>query len=456
MAATADAITALESQFGNRLSTNPAVRDQHARGEGSFAPAPPDAVVFPHTTQEVAQAVRICGEHRVPIIPFGAGSSLEGQVRAVHGGVSINLSEMTRMLSVSPEDLDCRVEAGVTREALNHELRDQGLFFPLDPGYNASLGGMAATRCSGTNAVRYGTMKEVVLGTTAVLADGSIIRTGGRARKSAAGYDLTSLLVGSEGTLGIITELQLRLFGIPEEIASAVVQFADLEGAVNAVIALIQMSVPVARIELLDALQMRACKAWSALDKFDEAPTLFLEFHGSPVSVEDQVKTTAEVFADFGAGDFRWSNETEERNRLWKARHEAYHAGRGLKPGWSSIATDACVPISRLADNILKARQMADEAGLVCPIVGHVGDGNFHALILYDEADVAMTKSAKDLSNEIARNAIKAGGTCTGEHGIGTGKKDLLREEHGSSVAVMAKLKQSLDPHNILNPGKIF
>jgi D-lactate dehydrogenase (cytochrome) len=449
-------VSSLRDRLGERISDARGVRDQHAKGEGAMAPHAPDAVAFPASTEEVAAIVAACAANATPIIPFGAGSSLEGHVHALHGGVAINLTRMDRVLEVNDADLDARVEAGLTREGLNAALRDRGLFFPLDPGANATLGGMAATRASGTNAVRYGTMREVTLGLTVVTADGGVTRTGGRARKSSAGYDLTRLFVGSEGTLGIITELQLRLFGIPEEIASAVCVFETVENAVEAVATLIQTGVPIARVEFLDALQMKACIAYSKLEGFSAEPTLFLEFHGSPATVADQVEQTRAVFAEFGGGSFRWATRPEERTALWKARHNAYHAGKSLAPGLSALATDACVPISSLPACIAEAQALAAESGLQCPIVGHVGDGNFHMMILYDAASAGETAKAERLSTDVARRAIAHGGTCTGEHGIGAHKIDLLVEEHGASVALMQRLKAAFDPHNIFNPGKML
>jgi D-lactate dehydrogenase (cytochrome) len=449
------AIAVIRAHLGEQLVVSQAVRDQHAGGEGFRDAYPPDAVAFARTTDEVAAVVRACATHRVPVIPFGVGTSLEGHVQAVAGGVSLDLSGMDRVLSVNAEDLDCRVEAGVTREQLNLELKSQGLFFPLDPGANATLGGMAATRASGTNAVRYGTMREVTLGLTVVTPQGNVIQTGGRARKSSAGYDLTRLYVGSEGTLGVITEVQLRLFGIPEQIAAASVSFADLAGATAAVQIILQLGVPIARIELLDDVQMAACIAYSKLTGFAVAPTLFLEFHGSPASVADQIATVEAVVTDCGGGAFRFATATEERTALWTARHNAYWAARAWQPGFESFATDACVPISQLAETIAVCKAHAERIGLVAPIVGHVGDGNFHMLVLHDATDPAERAKAEDLAETVAREALARGGTCTGEHGIGLHKKALLRAEHGEAVGVMATLKAALDPDGIMNPGKI-
>lgn len=449
------ALAALAERFGARFTTAQGVRDTHGRGEGLRDLLSPHGVVFPETTVEVAEIVRVCAREAMPVIAFGTGTSLEGQLQALHGGVSIDLSRMDRILDVSPDDLDCHVEAGVTREALNAHIRDQGLFFPLDPGANASLGGMAATRASGTNAVRYGTMREVTLGLTVVTPQGAVIRTGGRARKSAAGYDLTRLYIGSEGTLGIITELRLRLFGIPEAIAAASLQFPTLAAAVDAVVAVMQAQIPVARIELLDALQMQACIAYSKLSGFEAAPTLFIEFHGSPGGVAEQVEAVRDLTAAFGGSAFAFATATEDRSAMWKARHNAYHAARALSPGKDSFTTDACVPISRLAECIAESAAEAVELGLTAPIVGHVGDGNFHMMVLFDPADADERARADCLAESVSSRAIRLGGTCTGEHGIGIHKLGALVEEHGEdAVAVMRAVKQALDPLGIMNPGK--
>jgi D-lactate dehydrogenase (cytochrome) len=450
----AAAVAALAARFGDALSTNAGVRDSHGRGEGMSDAAPPDAVLFARSTAEVADAVRLCSAHAMPVIPHGAGSSLEGQLLALSGGLSLDLTGMDRILAVNPDDLDCHVETGVTREALNAHLRDMGLFMPLDPGANATLGGMAATRASGTNAVRYGTMREVTLGLTVVTPQGEIIHTGGRARKSSAGYDLTRLYVGSEGTLGVITELRLRLFGIPETIAAAVVQFASVEGAVAAVTQTLQLGVPIARIELLDALQMRACIAWSKLDGLAETPTLFLEFHGSPAAVAEQVETVRALAEANGGGQFRWADTAEARSKLWKARHEGYHAARGLAPGKAAFATDACVPIASLGAAIAEATAKAAELGLLAPVIGHVGDGNFHMLVLHDPADAAETARAEALAEAVTRIALTHGGTITGEHGVGVHKLGAMAAEHGPALHVMAAIKRALDPQGIMNPGK--
>ena len=443
----------LSERFGERVATGEAVRSAHAQGEGVSAPFLPDAVLFPRSTEEVAEAVRLCAAARVPIVPFGVGTSLEGQVQAVRGGVTFDLSGLDRIVAVNAADLDCRVEAGVTREALNAHLRDQGLFFPLDPGANATLGGMGATRASGTNAVRYGTMREVTLGLTVVTPRGEIVRTGGRARKSSAGYDLTRLYVGSEGTLGIITELQLRLFGVPETIAAGVCQFDAIRPAVEAVTTILQMGLPVARLEFLDALQMQACIAYSKLDDLAARPTLFIELHGSPASVADQRETITGLIDTFGGGAPRWAERQEDRTRLWAARHNAYWAARALLPGFESISTDACVPIAALPDVLAASQAAAEASGLTCPVVGHVGDGNFHVLILHRPEERAR---ADALATDIARRAIACGGTATGEHGIGLHRIGLLVEEHGPGVEIMRAIKQALDPDDIMNPGKLF
>ncbi len=446
----------LRALIGDRLSTAAAVRDHHASGEDYLPPAPPDAVAFVHSTEEVSAIVKICASHGVPVIPYGTGTSLEGHVIAVHGGVSIDLSQMDAVLEVNAEDLDCRVQAGVTRKQLNEYLRDTGLFFPIDPGADASLGGMAATRASGTNAVRYGTMRENVLGLTVVMADGRVIRAGGRARKSAAGYDLTRVFVGSEGTLGVITEVQLRLYGIPEAISSAVCQYPTLGDAVDTVILTIQSGIPVARIELLDDVQMGACIAYSKLEGYEAKPTLWFEFHGTEASVREQAEQVGAISDDFGGGNFQWTDRAEERNKLWQARHDAYYAALALAPGKRGIATDACVPISRLAECVLDTQRDVRDSGLLAPIVGHAGDGNFHLVILVDPDDEAEMKQAKALIERLNLRAIAMGGTCTGEHGIGLGKVDFLTAEHGDAVSVMRSIKIALDPGNIMNPGKML
>lgn len=443
-------IRKLQALLGERSVASPAVRKQHGCGEGVRDGSLPAVVVFPGTTLEVAEIVRLCAAHNAPIVPYGAGTSLEGHLSGPEGCVSLSLAEMKKVVEINQEDLDCRVEAGVTREALNEELRATGLFFPLDPGANASIGGMAATRASGTNAVRYGTMREVVLGLTVVTAQGDIIRTGGRARKSSAGYDLTRLFIGSEGTLGIITEVQLRLFGIPETIAAATCQFDDLATASEVVMAAVQLGIPLARIELMDALMVEACVAFSGLQGLRPKPALVFEFHGTGQSTAEQVEQIELLCAGLGGFGFSSASTPEGRKALWKARHSAYYAARALAPGAEVFSTDACVPISRLADVITQAQELARSSGLACPIVGHVGDGNFHVFVVHQPA---QRVTADRLARDIAVLAIEAGGTCTGEHGIGRHKLDLLRLEHGDAVDLMRLVKRSLDPLGLLNPG---
>ncbi len=445
----------LGARFGARFSQGQSLREQHANTLTWLKREPPDAVLFAETEAEVADCVKLCAEARVPVIAFGTGTSLEGHVNAPFGGVSLDLSRMNRVLAVHEADLDCTVEPGVTRKALNDQLRGSGLFFPVDPGADASLGGMAATRASGTNAVRYGTMRDAVLGLTAVLADGSVIKTGGRARKSSAGYDLTRLLVGSEGTLGVITSLTLKLFGIPETIISAVCPFTSIAGACNATIAALQLGLPLARIEFLDEVQIRACNAYSHLS-LPETPTLFLEFHGTPSSAREEVEAFATIAQAEGGGELAYAEHQEERTKLWQARHDAYWAVRGLRPGAEVLATDVCVPISALADCIAATREDIDQLGLVAPIVGHVGDGNFHVMPLIDPADAEERRKAQGFLDRLVARALAAGGTCTGEHGVGQGKIAYLAAEHGPGLAMMIAIKKALDPLNILNPGKLF
>jgi len=445
----------LQALLGERFSTAPAVREQHGHDESYHSTHAPDAVAFAHSTEEVSRIVEACARHRTPVIPFGTGTSLEGHVAALHGGVCLDVAQMNSILRVSAEDLDVTVQAGVTRKQLNEHLKDTGLFFPIDPGADASLGGMAATRASGTNAVRYGTMRENVLGLTVVTADGRIIKTGGRARKSAAGYDLTRVFVGSEGTLGVITDVTLRLYGIPEAISAAVGSFPTIEDAVNTVIQTIQTGIPVARIELLDEVQMDAINRYSKLD-YPVQPTLFFEFHGTEAGVAEQAAMVKEIAAGFGAGDFHWASKAGERNRLWQARHNAYYAAKAMRPGTKGWATDVCVPISRLAQCISETKADLRTSTLFAPIVGHVGDGNFHVTFLVDPDRPADLEEAKRLNERMVMRALALGGTCTGEHGIGYGKMDFLVAEHGEAVAVMRQLKLALDPHNIMNPGKIL
>jgi D-lactate dehydrogenase (cytochrome) len=449
------AIGILKQRFGERLSTAEAVRNQHGKGEDHFPVLPPDAVVFAGSTEEVADIVKICGAHRVPIIPFGTGTSLEGHIAAIEGGVSIDVSRMNRVLEVHAEDLDCRVQAGVTRKQLNEYLRDTGLFFPIDPGADASLGGMAATRASGTNAVRYGTMRENVLGLTVVLADGRIIRTARRSKKSSAGYDLTRLFVGSEGTLCVITEVALRLYGIPEAITSAVCNYPSLEAAVNTVIATIQSGIPIARIEIVDEVQIDALNKYAGT-KFPVEPTLFLEFHGTAASAKEQAERVKEISDGFGGGAFQWTTSPEERSKMWQARHNAAYAAKALRKGAQVWATDVCVPISRLAECIVETQKDIKEFRLVAPIVGHVGDGNFHVTLIADQNDPEEMARSFEFSERLVMRALAMDGTCTGEHGIGLGKMDFLIAEHGEAVSVMRTIKKSLDPDNIMNPGKIL
>ncbi|HET6606127.1 MAG TPA: FAD-linked oxidase C-terminal domain-containing protein [Rhodopila sp.] len=450
-------IEAARSFLGDRLSTNAALREQHSHGEDTQTPVLPDAVAFVETTEEAARLLGLCNQEHVPVVPWGAGTSLEGHVTPVRGGITLDLSRMTKVLDVSQPDMDCRVEAGVTRAQLNTHLRDSGLFFPVDPGTSAcTIGGMSATRASGTNAVRYGTMRENVLGLTVALADGRVIKTGGRVRKSASGYDLTRLFLGSEGTLGVITEIQLRLHGIPEAISSATCQFPGLASAVDTVIAILQMGIPVARMELLDDVQMEACIRYSKLEGLAPMPTLFFEFHGTDASVAEQARQAEAIASDQGGHGFRWAVDPAERNKLWQARHDAYWAGLALKPGHKGIATDAIVPISRLTEAVVGVKEDIAASGLTAPIVGHVGDGNFHTVILVPPEPDGLER-AWALDKTIVARALSLGGSCSGEHGVGIGKREFLLEEHGpEALAVMRSVKQALDPRGVLNPGKIF
>ena len=446
----------LQKLLGERLSMSNSVREQHGRDESFHASAPPEAVAFVECNEEVAEIVRICVQYQKPIIPFGTGTSLEGHVAALHGGVCLDVSGMNQVLEVNENDLDCRVQAGVTRKQLNQHLRNSGLFFPIDPGADASLGGMTATRASGTNAVRYGTMRENVLGLTVVTADGRIIRTGTRARKSSAGYDLTRLFVGSEGTLGIITEIQLRLYGVPEAISAAVCSFETMEGAVNTTISTIQMGIPVARIELLDEVQVDAINRYSDFD-YALKPTLFFEFHGTEAWVKEQAEMVKEISTEEGGSDFQWSTREQEKQKLWEARHNAYYAALAMRPGSKGWATDVCVPISRLADCILETRSDIEESELTVPLVGHVGDGNFHLLFLIDpENEEEELKLYQPLNDRLVERALRMGGTCTGEHGIGSGKIKYMEAEHGESLDLMRQIKQAFDPDNLMNPGKML
>lgn len=446
----------LRDLLGERVTESMPLREQHSHGEGVADVGFPDLVAFARSTEEVAAVLALCSRHRVPVVPFGAGSSVEGQVAAVKGGVSLDLTAMNAILDVSAESLDCRVQAGVTREQLNHELRTQGLFFTVDPGADATIGGMAATRASGTNAVRYGTMRENVLGLTVVTPVGKIIRTGGRARKSSAGIDLTRLYVGSEGTLGVITEIQLRLQGLPEAVVAATCQFDRFEDTVGTVSAALQSGLSVARIELIDEVQMKACIGYSKLTGFAEKPTLFMEFHGSPSGALEDLSNMEELALSFGAQDFVKAERPEERTKLWTARHNAYHATKWLCPGKHNMGTDACVPISEFAACIIETKEDIIASGMVAPIVGHVGDGNFHLGIMHDPADAAETEQAGALAARVSERAIRFGGTCSGEHGIGLHKMRFMEAEHGEALEVMRAIKAALDPLGIMNPGKML
>ena len=449
-------VARLGERFGNRLQTGGAARDQHA-STLTFLPAQaPDAVVFPDDAAEVAAVVTLCAANGVPVIPYGTGTSFEGQVNAPFGGVCVDLSRMNRVLAVHAEDLDCVVEPGVTRKALNAHLRDAGLFFPVDPGADASIGGMASTRASGTNAVRYGTMKDSVLALQVVLASGAVIDTARRARKSAAGYDLTRLMVGAEGTLGIITAVTLRLSGIPEAVSAGVCPFPSVEAACNATIATIQSGIPVARIELVDALQAHAINLHARLD-LPEVPHLFVEFHGTPAGAAEQAERFGTIAAEFEGGPFAWATRPEERSRLWQARHDAYWSGFALRPGAKSIATDVCVPISRLAACVTATQADLADSALVGPIVGHVGDGNFHVQLMIDAGDAAEVARAEAFMERLVHRALAMDGTCSGEHGVGQRKAKYLKAEHpAGALDAMRAIKQALDPGNIMNPGKMI
>ena len=449
-------LAALGEIFGERLALGQAVREHHGRDESSYDPMPPDAVVFAHSTEEVAALLALCNRHLVPVIAFGAGTSLEGHVLALHGGITLDLSQMNRVLAVDAQDLTVTVQAGVTRKQLNQEIRDSGLFFPIDPGADASLGGMTATRASGTNAVRYGTMRENVLALTVVAADGRILKTGTRARKSSAGYDLTRLYVGSEGTLGVVTEVTVRLYPQPEAVSAAVCSFPTADDAVNAVIQTIQLGVPVARVEFLDENGVRAINAYDKL-ALPEQPLLLFEFHGSEQGVAEQAQTVQEVVAEHHATGFEWATRPEDRSRLWAARHNAYFALLQMRPGARAISTDCCVPISRLAECILETKADCERERIVHSIIGHVGDGNFHVLMLVDPDDAAEVAQAEAVNARMVARALAMDGTCTGEHGVGLHKMEFLIQEHGEhAIATMRALKHALDPNNILNPGKII
>ena len=450
----ATTVDALRALLGDRLSTGSSILEMHGRDEAYTAPALPDAVAFPETTQEVSDIVRICAKSGCPVIPFGVGTSLEGHIIPIHGGISIDTSRMNNILEVHEQDLNAVVQPGVTRTQLNEELRATGLMFTVDPGANATMGGMAATRASGTNSVRYGTMRENVLALEVVLPDGQIIKTGSQARKSASGYDLTHLIIGSEGTLGIITRLTVRLFGQPETILSATCAFETIEGAVDAVMLAIQTGIPLARVELLDDVQMKGMNIHNVDMNLPEKPHLFLEFHGSEAGAAEQVGMFRDISDEFGGSDFQWATKAEDRNKLWKARHEAYYAAKALRPGSDGFVTDCCVPISKLAECIARTKREIEKSGLIAPILGHVGDGNFHLVILIESGNVAELKAAETLAEAVNLLALELGGTVTGEHGVGVGKKKYMTSEHGAAYSLMSTIKRAIDPQNIMNPGK--
>ena len=452
-----DSVIAQARAFlGERITTGAALREQHSHGEDPHPPVMPDAVAFVETTEEVSRLLALCHAHGVPVVPFGAGTSLEGHVTPVRGGISIDLSRMNAVIAVNAADMDCRVQAGVTRQQLNAHLRDQGLFFPVDPGSVCTIGGMCATRASGTNAVRYGTIRENVLGLTIVLADGRVVQTGGRVRKSATGYDLTRLIIGSEGTLAVITEIQLRLHGIPEAQSAAMCQFETLEGAVETVMAVLASGIPVARIELLDDVQTAACVAFSKLDGLQPLSTLFMEFDGTPAAVAEQAGQVQAIAGDFGALGFQWATDSTQRAKLWQARHDAYWACLALQPGHRGMTTDAIVPVSKLAEAILGVKEDIAASGLLAPIVGHVGDGNFHTVILVPPEPDGLER-AWALDRAIVGRALALGGSCSGEHGVGLGKRGFLEQEVGmDALDVMRSIKAALDPRGIMNPGKLF
>lgn len=449
-------LEALDRQMPGQISRVNSVREEHSHGEALNVSRLPDAVVFAESTDDVSAVLKLCHEHRVPVVAFGAGTSVEGHVTPPEHAISLDLSRMTEIVELNAADLDCRVQAGLTRQALNAQLRDSGLFFPVDPGGEATLGGMCATRASGTAAVRYGTMRENVMGLTVVLADGEVIRTGGRVRKSSTGYDLTALFVGSEGTLGIITEVQLRLYGLPESMAAAVCQFPTVDDAVQTAVEIIQYGIPVARVELADEMQMEASISYSRLDELKPLPTLFFEFAGGPEAVREQVQASQEIAEEHHAAGFAWADTPEERSRLWKARHDAYWAARTLEPGSLTISTDCIVPISSLAALIAGVREDIAASGLKATMVGHVGDGNFHTLILAEDNDSGRQRIL-DLDRKIVARALAMGGSCSGEHGVGLGKQEFLEREHGAgALSVMRALKATMDPRGILNPGKLL
>jgi D-lactate dehydrogenase (cytochrome) len=453
--AAASLVEHLRAVLGDRLSTSESVRDHHSHGESWHQPSPPDAVVFPESTAEVARIVGLCADSRTPVIAFGMGSSLEGHVNAIDGGISIDLTRMQRVLRLSTEDLDVTVEAGLTHRRLDEHLKNTGLMFPIDPGADATIGGMTATRASGTTAVRYGTMRENVLGLTVVLADGRVIQTGGRARKSSSGYDLTRLFVGSEGTLGVMTEITLRLYGRPEAVTTAVCPFQRMQGAAATVITTIQLGIPVARIEIIDEQQLEILNRYSRTD-YPVTPTLFFEFHGiSQAAVDEQAEAVEEIARENGAAAFRRATSPEQRATLWQARHNVLYATMATRPGAKPWTSDVCVPISRLADCILETQDDLRRSGIVAPLVGHAGDGNFHLIFMVDTTDLAELDAVKAANARLVERALKFGGTCTGEHGVGFGKLKYLSQEHGESLETMRAIKRALDPHDIMNPGKL-
>ncbi len=447
----------LSALLGERFTTAMSVREHHGKGEAYHPSAPPDGVAYANSTDEVSAIVKACAAHATPVIPYGTGTALEGHTLALRGGITLDLSGMDQIIRVSPEDLDCTVQAGVTRNTLNEYLRDTGLFFPVDPGADASLGGMAATRASGTTTVRYGAMRENVLALTVVLADGRVIQTARRARKSSAGYDLTRLFVGSEGTLGVITEVTLRLFGIPEATRAAVCSFPTLEAAVNTVISIVQCGIPIARCELLDKSGMGMICDYGKLDDYTIGDTLFMEFHGTEAGVAEQAESVQAIATEFGAGDFKWASKLEDRNKLWEARHNGHYAILATaKPGQHALLTDVCVPVSRLAECIMATKEDLNQSGLVSPFVGHAGDGNFHMSIIANYNDPEESRLAHEFHDRLVRRAQEMEGTCTGEHGVGSGKIDYLEAELGDAVDVMRAVKRALDPGNIMNPGKML
>lgn len=449
------AIEELRTLLGEKLSTGSSILEIHSHDEAYTKPALPDAVAFPETTEQVSSILKICTKHGCPVVPYGIGTSLEGHIVPIHGGISVDTSHMNQVLEIHESDWDAVVQPGVTRTQLNEALRQTGLMFTVDPGADATIGGMSATRASGTNTVRYGSMRENVLALEVVLPDGKIIETGTRARKSSAGYDLTRLFVGSEGTLGIITKITVRLFAQPENISAATCVFPSISNAVDAVIMALQMGIPMARIELLDELQMQGMNIYNPDMPMPEKPHLFLEFHGTDNSVAEQIDMFKSVCEEYNGSDFQWASKTEDRNRLWQARHNAYYAGKALRKGCDGVVTDCCVPISALADTIAQTKKLISESGLVAPLVGHVGDGNFHLLILVEPDNSSEMNKAKELAGAVSQLALTFGGTVTGEHGVGLGKREYMHDEHGDAYALMGVIKKAIDPNNIMNPGKL-